>query len=376
MHFHATSNLKKIAHVTTLHSRDDVRIFHKEAKSLENLGFLEVFLFVYDGNNSQIVGNINVINIGKPYKNRLFRFVIGSFLTYKFCKKYNIEIIHFHDPELMLVSILLKLSGLKVIYDVHENVPLQILSKRWIKPFLRKFIGKFFSLIELISIYFFDLIIAATPSIAKRYPAHKTIIIQNFPIIDDISIKFTDKKVNTFLYVGGISMERGVVEVVDAISYIKNAKIQLVGKFDSANTFNDVSSRGGWQNVIYNHWVSRENLSSFFSKAVCGLVTFHPIPNHLNSQPNKLFEYMEAGLPVIASDFPLWRQIIDKYDCGILVNPLSSCEIFSAMQWIIDNPIEAKRMGDRGRQAVLQEFNWASESLELIKSYGKLIKKC
>jgi glycosyltransferase involved in cell wall biosynthesis len=171
-------------------------------------------------------------------------------------------------------------------------------------------------------------------------------------------------------------MERGVVEVVDAISYIKNAKIQLVGKFDSANTFNDVSSRGGWQNVIYNHWVSRENLSSFFSKAVCGLVTFHPIPNHLNSQPNKLFEYMEAGLPVIASDFPLWRQIIDKYDCGILVNPLSSCEIFSAMQWIIDNPIEAKRMGDRGRQAVLQEFNWASESLELIKSYGKLIKKC
>jgi glycosyltransferase involved in cell wall biosynthesis len=85
---------------------------------------------------------------------------------------------------------------------------------------------------------------------------------------------------------------------------------------------------------------------------------------------------MEAGLPVIASNFPLWRQIIEKYDCGILVDPLNPLEISDAMRWILDHPEEAIKMGARGREAVLREFNWDAESLKLTECYERLIAAC
>lgn len=368
----------KIAHLTTLHPRDDVRIFHKEVKTLDNFGLSNIFLFVYDGKKSSKIGNINIINIGKPYSNRLFRFIFGSYLIFTFCKKYSIKIVHFHDPELMLISLLLKnVMGIKVIYDVHENVPQQILSKKWINPILRYPISKLFIFVEYICVHFFELVVVATPSISLRYPNQKTVVIQNFPVVEHVpATSCVSNGGNIFLYVGGISIERGIGEVIRALSYDERLKLQLVGKFDSLSTLDFVKSLNGWSNVECVDWVARNNLPPFFSRAVAGIVTFHPIPNHIHSQPNKLFEYMEAGLPVIASNFPLWRQIIEKYDCGILVDPLNPLEISDAMRWILDHPEEAIKMGARGREAVLREFNWDAESLKLTECYERLIAAC
>jgi glycosyltransferase involved in cell wall biosynthesis len=264
-----------------------------------------------------------------------------------------------------------------VVYDVHENVPQPILSKKWINPILRYPISKLFSLVESICVQFFELVVVATPSISLRYPKQKTVIIQNFPVVEHVpGMSCGVKRGNIFLYVGGISIERGIGEVITALSCDERLRLQLVGKFDSRNTLNFVRSLNGWTNVDFIDWVARQDLPPFFSRAVAGLVTFHPIPNHIHSQPNKLFEYMEAGLPVIASNFPLWRQIIEKYDCGILVDPLNPLEISDAMRWILDHPEEAIKMGARGREAVLREFNWDAESLKLTECYERLIAAC
>lgn len=82
---------------------------------------------------------------------------------------------------------------------------------------------------------------------------------------------------------------------------------------------------------------------------------------------------MSAGLPVIASDFPLWRTIVDGVQCGLLVDPQDPNDIAHAMQWILENPEKAKQMGKNGKRAVEETYNWEKESKKLISMYNELI---
>ncbi|MBD3768073.1 MAG: glycosyltransferase, partial [Gammaproteobacteria bacterium] len=103
-----------------------------------------------------------------------------------------------------------------------------------------------------------------------------------------------------------------------------------------------------------------------------GLVTFLPAPNHIDAQPNKMFEYMSAGLPIITSIFPLWREIVEGNQCGLCVDPLDPQAIGEAIQYLIDNPVEAEQMGKNGRQAVEQKYNWTIEEQKLLDLYAGL----
>jgi glycosyltransferase involved in cell wall biosynthesis len=129
----------------------------------------------------------------------------------------------------------------------------------------------------------------------------------------------------------------------------------------------------GWARVDFHGWADRPAVARILASCRGGLVLFHPEPNHVTAQPNKMFEYMAAGLPVIASDFPLWREIVDGAGCGLLVDPMDPAAIARAMQWIIDHPEEAAEMGRRGRAAVEHTYNWEAESTKLIELYRRLL---
>lgn len=96
-------------------------------------------------------------------------------------------------------------------------------------------------------------------------------------------------------------------------------------------------------------------------------------PQASGTQPNKLFEYMSAGIAVIGSHFPLWKDIIENYSCGICVDPTDPKQIADAINFLQQNPEIAKEMGARGREAVISTFNWESEQQKLISFYNKLI---
>jgi glycosyltransferase involved in cell wall biosynthesis len=109
------------------------------------------------------------------------------------------------------------------------------------------------------------------------------------------------------------------------------------------------------------------------SHSKAGIVTFHPLPNHIDAQPNKMFEYMSAGLPIITSNFPLWKEIVEGNSCGICVNPLDPEEIGKAIEYIISHSNEAEKMGQNGKKAVLEKYNWQVEEKKLFEVYEELL---
>ncbi len=300
--------------------------------------------------------------------------------VYRVALEENAIIYHFHDPELIPVGIQLKNKGKKVIYDVHEDLPRQILTKPWIVPFLRRVVGAGAQVVENLCAHYFDRIVTVTSTIADRFPENKTTIVHNYPIFEEFSgadfIPYQERD-PLVVYVGGITVIRGIKEMVKAVELIPanwGVKLILAGKFSPPALENDVSSMAGWSNVEYLGWQSREEVADLLNKARIGLVLLHPTLNYMNAYPIKLFEYMAAGIPVVASDFPLWRKIVSDIGCGLVADPLNPQAIADAILWLLAHPVEAEIMGKRGQDAVIKKYNWNTESQELLDVYQSLVK--
>ena len=225
----------------------------------------------------------------------------------------------------------------------------------------------------------FDMIITATPKISERFPPLKTITIQNFPILDEILqpkvIPYRERSFSV-CYVGGISKVRGAIEMVSAFQLLSDfdgIRFDLAGTFNSEELALSSKLLSGWKYVHYYGQACRSTVGNILGQARVGLVLLHPIPNYLESQPIKMFEYMASGIPVIASDFPFWRQFIEQAKCGIMVDPLDPESIASAIRWIFDHPREAEQMGKYGQEAVKKYFNWDAEAPKLLDLYGGLL---
>ncbi|WP_341301630.1 glycosyltransferase family 4 protein [Lysinibacillus sp. FSL H8-0500] len=359
----------KICHLTSVHQVDDTRIFIKECSSLAEFGH-EVYLVAPNTVNTR-KNNVTIIGIQRENKGRINRIIDTTKKVYEQALLIDADIYHFHDPELIPVGIKLSKKGKKVIYDVHEDVPRDILSKDWIPKIFRKFISFIFEQYEKRVARKFNAIVTATPFINERFKKinTNTYNINNYPLLDELvsvgNLVSTEKEY--IGYVGGLSSIRGINEIVEAAQDIL-CKVAFVGPLDEQLKQKVANSK----NVEYFGVLNREEVRDFLAKCSAGLVTFLPEPNHINAQPNKMFEYMSAGIPVISSNFPLWKNIIESNNCGICVDPTNPDEIAEAINWIYNNPDEANNMGKNGRSAVEQKYNWKVEEKKLINLYQKL----
>ena len=364
----------KIAHLTSLHPRYDTRIFIKMCSSLATHGY-DVFLIVADGLGDEVKNGVSIHDVGPNLGGRLSRMSKTVKRVFDAALKLDVEIYHLHDPELIPIGLKLKKLGKKVIFDAHEDLPKQILGKTYLNMPTKILLSKIFQIYEALACSKFDGVISATPFIRDKFLKinSNTIDVNNFPLLNELAnVGGWSEKQNEVVYVGGLAKIRGTAEIVKAMAQFEGVALNLAGKFSEEEFEEYVKNLPSWSKVNELGFLNRQQVSHVLSKSIAGLVTLHPVINYIDALPVKMFEYMAAGLPIIASDFPLWRQIIEKNECGILVNPLNPQDIANAINFFVDHPNESERMGKNGRKAVESIYNWTIEERKLLKFYMDL----
>lgn len=368
-----------ICHITTAHQPFDDRIFHKECKTLAKNGY-RVFLIVQH-KNKEVIEGVHIIPL-PIVKNRLKRISILPITALLKAIKLKADIYHFHDPELIIIGIILKMLTRKIIiYDAHENYRKQFRAKKYIPEIFRFQLSLLIKNLENLLSKIIDGIVVPTEEIANNFKLYNynTLVIKNYPIISNYYLmdKNNDKKeYYEIAYVGGISEDRGILQLLEALNIINEVnkvKLNLYGKYENDDLKRKVERCNASDYIKYFGFIEFERIHYELRKADAGIVCLLPISNYINSMPIKLFEYIFAGIPVISSNFPLWKEIVEGNECGICVDPTKPEEIARAIKYLIDHPEESRKMGLNGRKAVLEKYNWEMESKKLLKLYNKIL---
>jgi glycosyltransferase involved in cell wall biosynthesis len=363
--------------MTSAHPVHDIRIFHKECCSLAKFGY-EVFL-VAPNCDSEFKNGVHIVSIEVNGKGRLNRMLKKGKAVYKKAVQLDADIYHFHDPELLRFALRLIRKGKIVIYDAHEDVPKQILDKHWIPGFARRFVSNQFGAYERYVSKRISGVISVTEIICDRFKKVNANVemVANYPLMNEFqSFQEINENVlpNRICYVGGLFPKRGVKELVEAMEHV-DGELVLAGTFSPPEFEAELRTLKAWSKVDYRGQVSREELIEILKSSGIGMVTLHPTASYMEALPIKMFEYMSASIPFVASDFTYWKKIIDAENCGLVADPLNPIEIAKAIQFLIDHPDKAKIMGANGYQAFMSKYNWEIEEQKLINLYKRLISK-
>ena len=379
--------MKKICHITTVHSRYDRRIFQKECRFLSN--HYELHLVVSDGQRDEICKGIQVHDIGKS-KNRFWRMLNAVKRAFKKAVSIDADLYHIHDPELWPTAIKLKESGKKVIFDAHEDFPSDLFNAPYLNDnIVKRFITKYVIVpcLRHYQKYVFrklDALIAATPYICRNIEKinPKTVIVYNYfdinhSFINVDKLKIVNKSDSIYaIYGGTISLSNGVMEIIKSLKFTNNVTLRLCGQFSSDKYRHLLESLPEWQYVEFLGNISKNQMLDIYTQSNIGIVPCHDTYNASWALPTKLFEFMYYGLPVIVSDLPAIRPIIEEAKCGLLVKPGQADtpqQIAKCIDYLIEHPDEAKRMGENGKKAVINHYNMNESYKVLLNLYKDLL---
>lgn len=362
----------KVCHVTSMHRVFDTRIFHKECASLSKK--YEVYL-VASNVDSQIVDGIHIVGVKMPPHG--LRKMLTTKPIIKAALAIDADVYHFHDPELISAGLKMKKEGKKVVFDYHENYTDFLLTKDWIPKPLRHLAKHFFSKFERKYLAQYDAVVSVTPFIIKRLEKYNSNVYQitNYPKLQEVE----DNRQwgQSVCFVGGIVPEWMHYNIVKSLSET-SAVYRLAGAYHPASYFNQLQACEEWKSVEYHGKIPYSEVMPFMQQSSAGLaIRTYDDPNVGYKEGslgvNKFFEYMMVGIPVIASASEVWRDIINKYECGILVDPYSPTSIAQAINFVIEHPEDAKRMGDNAHDAAVKHYHWGTQEDILFQMYERLL---
>jgi glycosyltransferase involved in cell wall biosynthesis len=289
------------------------------------------------------------------------------------------NLFHVHEPEL-LGAVIARAQSKPVIYDVHESY-LDVLQEReWVPNWLRPFMRFAWDRWERRLVRRCAGVVVTTERIARRYRRlhEKVQIVSNYPDLSGLEdLTPVDRDGKTCVFAGGLSPDRGLSQVLSALSILKSrgllVPLALAGREEADgylnSLFKEADSLGIRDLVTYQGILSKRDAIMFQQKASIGLVPYLPVANCMASMANKLPECMALRLPLVFSDFPNYREVAGASGAGIAVDPTNPTQIADAIEYLVRNPGEARRMGEAGRRAVRERFNWNIEKAKLLALY-------
>jgi len=362
---------QRICHLTSVHLDGDIRIFHKMAKTMTPYFDMHI---VVPNTESRIQNGVHIHSFSAETQVRSKRIKHTVNDVLKVGLSVQADIYHLHDPELLRIAPKLQQTGAKVIFDSHEDVPKQIMDKFWIPWVFRKLISLVYTQYEKRSVRRLNGIISVTPGICARFSKmnQKVALVRNFPLQAEFPLPdWSQKNSKHFCYIGGLYESRGIREVVVAMKDL-DAVLHLAGTFDDPLLQAELESSKAWRNVRFYGQVGREKIQEILQQCSVGIVTLHPTPSYKEAYPIKMFEYLAAGCAVLASDFPLYRSLLEGAPCGRFVDPQNEAEIAHVLHEFSAQSEATSKMGQLGRRLFEAKYNWEIEAQKLREFYISL----
>ncbi|MCR5182707.1 MAG: glycosyltransferase [Clostridia bacterium] len=371
---------EKVCHLTSVHRRYDTRIYEKECGSLARAGY-EVVLIVNDENGGETADNgVRIVSTGLSFRSKRDRMTKGSRAVYELALKEDASLYHIHDPELIPYGMKLIKKGYPVIWDSHEEYMSLIDRKEYIPGAMRRPASLAFRTFYRHALRKFSAVVTVTPGqepLIRDYCKSVTMV-TNYPIVDpeaSCEHEYDSKKI---AFAGGISYQWDHREIIEAIAEDPEVRYVLLGPVVGSNYMEELRALPNWDQVDYLGKIPHSEVADVLRQCSVGMALLKPSNNTFGKQGTigntKIFEEMEAGLPVICTDFDLWKEIVSKYSCGIMVDPEDIPGIRAAILKLTSDPELCLEMGQNGRRAILEEYNWGTQEKILLDLYRRVLE--
>jgi len=404
----------KVCILTTVHKSDDARIFHRQALSLCRAGYAvtllapdrTVKLLPLKTTDNGICPapaqhDTNARPLGRGHS-RLLRMTLGLITALHAALRQRAAVYHFHDPELLPVGLVLKTLGKRVIYDVHEDYPEQMLSKHYLPGPIRRIVSAAVAAIEKAVSLRLDAIVCATPAIASRFPLSRTVVVRNYPVLPPrksrarggncVGPESRTRSIGRprptphpesrsspapfrLIHPGAtLTPERGTTNLIRAMALLDDRfELVLAGRFVTPQYEAALRNEPGFRRVRYLGTIAHREVWDWYRRSDAGIICLLPLRRFRQSLPVKLFEFMATSLPVIASDFPELRPVVAGGRCGFCVDPERPGEIAAAVRWLARDPALCLEMGENARAAAESRYNWRPEEKRLLALYHEIL---
>lgn len=366
----------KVCHVTSAHPMEDNRIFKKQCCSLVKNGY-EVTL-VQQGKSYEKSG-VSIVGFGIMESSRLKRMLLTAKRAYRKALEVDADVYQLHDPELLPYALKLKKRGKKVIFDSHEKYSDLMVDKPYLPGWSAHLVSALYSRYESYILKRIDGVIFPCLKNGKHpFEGQCTnlVTVNNTARMEELYDHYVpcgEKYPRSIVYIGSISHNRGITHAVQAAAK-SGAVLYLGGNFSPESYRQELEAMPEYNSVRYLGSLDRQAVLDTLQHCQIGLATLLNVGqyNQFDNLATKAYEYMSLGLPVILSRSPFNEKIMNSYRFGVCVDPDDPQQIAEAICYLLDNPEEARRMGDNGREAVRTEFNWKTEERKLLDFYKKI----
>ncbi len=377
--------------IFTSHPVYDRRVFHREAMSLKKFGFDVTIIGRGDG-QPRVQQGIRVIPLA-PYPRAggyldIFRYVRR--LRKVALAEPNVTVYHTDDFHQMLSAIkIMRLSGKPAILDVHEMYPRGYARRApWGigQGLLRWFVERF----ENWCAKRIKNVMVVYDQERERFEklGCRVVYVDNFATKNDypaepVSQELWAQRQGTIVHTGLLVPVRGSQIIVTLAERLKKqdrpAKMLLTETFSTTKqkqAFDTLLQGADTEGVLEMvPYIPPNELPEFINRSMVGLAVLNPIGSLQHAMPTKLFEYMACSVPIVASRWPTTEKLVEAVGCGIVVKDNHNVdEYYQAILRILSDKKLAQEMGEAGRQAFLNEFNWEAHEPQMKEFYDQILR--